>query len=67
MAKMTIAGIGYEFTILSVIYGIIILIVNYTYFPDLTFILGLKIVNILIGSILIILGLFWWKKIESLK
>ena len=56
MAKMTIAGVGYEFTILSVIYGITILIVNYTYFPDLTFILGLKIVNILIGSLFIILG-----------
>ena len=53
---MTIAGVGYEFTILSVIYGIIILIVNYTYFPNLTFTLGFKIVNILIGSLFIILG-----------
>ncbi|MHA1475994.1 MAG: methyltransferase family protein [Promethearchaeota archaeon] len=56
MAKMTIAGVGYEFTILSVIYGLTIFFVNYAYFPNLTFTLGFKIVNILIGSLFIILG-----------
>ncbi|MHA1620461.1 MAG: methyltransferase family protein [Promethearchaeota archaeon] len=62
MAKMTIHGIGSELAILSMIYGLPILIVNYIYLPELTFTLGLKIVNILIGSLFIIMGFGFVRK-----
>lgn len=56
MTKMTIAGIGVEFTLLSLIYGLSILVVNYIYFPDLAFSLGNGIFNILVGLLLITIG-----------
>ncbi len=56
MRKMTISGIGNEFTILSIIYGVTILFGNYFLFPTLTFTLGSTIVNIVVGSLIILVG-----------
>ena len=56
MRKMTLSGIGNEFTLLSVIYGLTILIVNFIYFPSLILTLGFRIVNILVGISIIIIG-----------
>lgn len=57
-----IAGVGVEFTIPVAIYGLTILIVNYLVFPDLAFILGSPIVNILLGTLVIILGIAMVRK-----
>ncbi len=56
MGKMTLSGIGNEFTLLSVIYGLSILIVNFVFFPSLILTLGFRIVNILVGLGIIIIG-----------
>ena len=59
---MTIAGIGVEFTIPSVMYGVAILLVNWIYFPSLTFTLGSPWVNIVLGVVVITLGFVMVRK-----
>ncbi|MEW6481560.1 MAG: hypothetical protein AB1397_00890 [bacterium] len=54
---MTRWGIGPKFTMISVTYGIIILIVHLIYLPSLTFEIISKAVNIILGITLIIIGI----------
>ncbi|MFH1588962.1 MAG: isoprenylcysteine carboxylmethyltransferase family protein [archaeon] len=54
--KITRWGVGPKFVLISVIYGMTILILNFTYFSSLRFLLIDKWVNIIIGTILILIG-----------
>ena len=54
---MTRWGIGPKFTLISVMVGLTILIINLVFFPFFTFVLITRSVNIVLGIALIILGL----------
>ncbi|MEW6619634.1 MAG: MBL fold metallo-hydrolase [bacterium] len=54
--EMTKWGVGPKFALISVIYGIIIFILHFVYYPSLTFEVISGSVNVILGIILLILG-----------
>lgn len=58
--KITRWGIGPKFAFISVMYSIAVLILDFTYMPALKFILIDRWVNIIIGTVLIMIGMPIW-------
>jgi protein-S-isoprenylcysteine O-methyltransferase Ste14 len=56
--EMNRFGIGPKFALLSILYGVIILFLHYYFFSHLTFTLVSRWVNIIVGCILIVIGLY---------
>jgi protein-S-isoprenylcysteine O-methyltransferase Ste14 len=56
--EMNRFGIGPKFALLSILYGVIILFLHYYFFSHLTFTLISRQVNIIVGVILIVIGLY---------
>jgi len=54
--EMNRLGVGPKFALLGLVYGAVILVLHYSFFPTLTFTLISKWVNIVLGTILIIIG-----------
>ncbi|MFH1275740.1 MAG: isoprenylcysteine carboxylmethyltransferase family protein [Candidatus Woesearchaeota archaeon] len=57
--KMSIFGIGPLWTLISTIYAVLIIRIHYFYFP-FEFIIFLKQINMILGIILIVMGVFIW-------
>lgn len=55
--EMTRWGVGPKFTIICALYMAAVLVIHYLFFPSLTFKLGFRSVNIILGIILIVLGI----------
>jgi protein-S-isoprenylcysteine O-methyltransferase Ste14 len=56
-SEMTRWGVGPKFTLISIIYAIVIFLLHLVWFPSLTFVILGREVNLVIGMILIIVGL----------
>jgi protein-S-isoprenylcysteine O-methyltransferase Ste14 len=56
-SEMTRWGVGPKFTLISIIYAIVIFLLHLFWFPSLTFVILGREVNLVIGIILIIVGL----------
>lgn len=50
-------GVGPKFTALGLVYGAVIFVLHYSFFPNFTFTLFSRWVNIVFGTILILIGI----------
>jgi protein-S-isoprenylcysteine O-methyltransferase Ste14 len=55
--EMDRLGVGPKFAALGIVYGVIIFVLQYSFFPTLTFSLVSRWVNITLGIVLILLGI----------